>query len=365
MIGLVSSVLGFGLFGLRACQALSARARVLKTGARERVSVVIPARNEESNIQTILRSFQRVEGVDLELVVVDDQSQDRTAHLVREMASLDPRIKLIEAGPRPKGWSGKNWACHRGSEAASFDWLLFTDADTLHRPQGLKQTLALMEEDSLDLCSAIPFHRCETLWERLLGPFHFFVFVSSAAFLKPRKKQLFAIGQFLLFKRQSYQKQGGHEAIKASLTDDLDLANACLEAGGRYGVERTGQVFEVRMYPNFNAFIEGWRRIFRLGFAHANVFRVAEIYLMLACLMMSFQFGTATRPEVALSIAAVVVLTVVQRRFGRFSALGPVLAPFGVGTFVAVTLLSSSDRLLKRDLRWRGRAYKSTVSKRH
>lgn len=365
MISFYSSLLGFLVVAIRATQALRAKAVETKSIDRERVSVLIPARNEEQNIGTLLSSLQAVEDVELEVIVIDDGSRDRTAAIVESIAASDSRIRLIKGQPRPEGWSGKNWACSQGAKAATGEWFLFTDADTTHRPQGLQQTLSLMKENSLDLSSAIPFHRCVSWWEKLLGPFHFLVLVSSAAFLHPKRKQLFAIGQFLLFRRDSYFKQGGHEAIRASLADDLDLANACLEAGGRYGVERTGKVFDVRMYSSFNDFIQGWRRIFRLGFAHANVLRVAEIYFVIACVMMNFKLRASTIPEIGLGWAAILILIFSQRKYGQFSFLGPVLMPFSLGIFVFITILSAMDRLLKRNLIWRGRSYKSTVAQRH
>jgi glycosyltransferase involved in cell wall biosynthesis len=326
----------------------------------ERVSIVVPARNEEANLPALLTSLLALQSCEIDIIVVDDGSRDRTPEIVSEFASRDPRVRLLRGEPRPPAWAGKNWACHQGAQVATGDFILFTDADTVHRPAGLLSALNELKSGDLDLLSALPYHLCPSLWEKLLGPFQMMVFISSAAFSKPRDNQLFAIGQFLLFKKKSYFAQGGHFAIQESLADDLDLAKLCMKTGGKYGVDKSGEVYDVRMYPNFFEFVNGWRRIFRIGFSHASLSRVIEVYLVIACLMMNFRFSKASAAEALASVLAIVIFVLAQRRYGRFSWLGPVLTPFSLGVFVYVSGLSAVDRALKRDLKWRGRKYKSS-----
>ncbi len=368
-VGTVFSILGFGILVFRLGPSAVAVLRgsqasipkISGLGASHFVSIIVPARNEEANIQKLLESLVLIEQEKLEILIIDDNSDDRTRELVENFSALDSRVRLIVGSLRPEGWTGKNWACLQGAREAKGDWFLFTDADTEHTPASLATALYKCEKESLDLVSAIPFHENSTLFEKLMGPFHLFVFISSSAFSKPRSHALFAIGQYLLFRKASYFKQGTHEAVKMSFSDDLDLAEQCLKNGGRYGLDTSGTIFKVRMYPSFAAFMEGWKRIFRIGFKHARFSRAIEIFLIISCLFESFHFATASRIEALLALGGLFVIAIAQRRYGRFSIGGVVLAPLGIGTFVYLSASAVLDRIRGRDLRWRGRSYKITT----
>lgn len=358
---MILSALGLLVLLLRLGPAAFARPRrrfgadggAAQAGAAElRVSVVIPARDEERNLPVLLSSLLALRVS--EIIVVDDGSRDRTRTIAEEFAARDSRMRVLAGEPRPVGWAGKNWACQQGALAATGDYLLFTDADTEHVEGSLERMIAL----DADLASALPYHRSETGLERWMGPFHMLVLISSSAFSKPRRGSLFAIGQYLLFKRSWYLQQGQHEAIKGSLADDLDLAERCLALGGRYALETSGEIFKVRMYESFAAFLAGWRRIFRIGFRHAKWLRVVEIVAVIGCLTESFRFLRATAPETLMALAGLVLIALAQRRYGQFSLLGVLFTPLGIGTFVFVSATALLDRVLGRDLRWRGRRYK-------
>jgi 4,4'-diaponeurosporenoate glycosyltransferase len=322
-------------------------------GAVERpVSVIVPARDEERNLPVLLSSLLKLHVS--EIVIVDDGSRDCTRAIAEEIAARDSRVRVLEGAPRPAEWAGKNWACQQGALAATGEYLLFTDADTEHVEGSLEKMIAL----DADLASALPYHRSETGLETWMGPFHMLVLISSSAFSKPRRGSLFAIGQYLLFKRSWYLQQGQHEAIKGSLADDLELAERCLALGGCYALDTSGEIFKVRMYESFSLFLAGWRRIFRIGFQHANWLKLVEIVAVIACLTESFRFLCATPSEAVMALAGLALIALAQRRYGQFSLLGVLFAPLGVGTFVFVSAAAFFDRVLGRDLRWRGRRYK-------
>lgn len=327
------------------------------------VSVVIPARNEQANLPRLLASLMRSSWKRLEIIVVDDESTDRTRGLALEAGETirrerpDWRFELVDGRPRPASWTGKNWACHQGWLEAKGQWILFTDADTAHDRESLARAIPRMKSQKLDLLSAVPYHRCETVWEKLMGPFHVLILASTAAFGKPRIGRIFAIGQFMLFQRAAYERQGGHKRIRETLADDLELAHECLKAGGKYAVESGARFFDVRMYDSFGAFFRGWRRIIRLGIRHASVVSVVESYFMIAVLTAGLQFAWAPPARVLAMLLAVVGLGVVQKRFGSFSIWGLLTLPFSVGVFVFVSLFAAVDLLTKRSYSWRGRSY--------
>jgi chlorobactene glucosyltransferase len=328
-----------------------------------RASIVIPARNEESNLPKLFASILALDWVDLEVVIVDDESTDRTRELteafIADICARHPRwrAQLVRGRPRPVEWTGKNWACHQGFAAATGDWVLFTDADTMHEPLSLRSAIARMEAERLDLLSAVPFHRSESWWERGLGPFHIFLFISTAAFSIPKVGRVFAIGQYLLFRREAYLRQGGHEQIRNSLCDDIDLAEQCMKVGGRYRVEGWVRLYRVRMYDQFAEFIRGWRRIFRLGFYHARVSSSVDIYFVIAALTGGMRFFKAPPPELAIMIFGLALVAILQRRFGEFSIWGVLFLPLSLLVFVVISLLAVFDILARRDFNWRGRSY--------
>ncbi len=321
-------------------------------------SIIIPARNEAANLPTLLQSLMKLEQVRFEVIVVDDNSTDETPVIVTEFASRDPRLTLLRGSPRPEGWSGKTWACEQGAANAQGGWLLFTDADTEHSPQSLALTLEQMRNEKLDMLSATPYHETATWFDPLMGPFHIMVLIGSSAFSKPSPDRVFAIGQYLLFKRDSYFRQGTHTAVKESFCEDLELAQACLARGGRYALNQSGQVFCVKMYGSLPEFIAGWRRIFRLGFGHSSMTAALEIFVVVACVFESFRFSSATPLEGGLALGSLLIFGSTQKKFGQFSWVGMLTAPFSIAVFIVVSGLALYDRVFGRDLRWRGRSYK-------
>jgi cellulose synthase/poly-beta-1,6-N-acetylglucosamine synthase-like glycosyltransferase len=326
------------------------------------VSIVIPARNEERNLPMLLDSVMRLDWAALEVVVVDDESTDRTAEIVESYAALEtgPRIRLVRGKPKPEGWTGKNWACHQGFEASTGKWVLFTDADTAHEPDSLRLAMRRMREHRLDLLTAAPYHRCETFWEKLMGPFHLFLLLGTAAFSEPKPGRVFAIGQYLLFRKDAYLRQGGHERVKDVLCDDLELARHCLESGGRYRVEGRSRLYQVRMYDRFTDFVNGWRRIFRLGFRHARISSSIEIYLVIAALTAGLQFFLADHLTIGLMVLSAGIFALIQSRFGNFSIFGVLLLPLSLALFFVVSLLALFDLVIGRSYVWRGRSYQKT-----
>jgi cellulose synthase/poly-beta-1,6-N-acetylglucosamine synthase-like glycosyltransferase len=360
------SLLGFGVLVVRLApdvrrkQAPKVRADSSLKFRDLLVSVIVPARNEEANLERLLSSLVKIENIQIEIIVVDDESSDRTAEIAKAFAQAHTYVKLVAGMPRPEFWTGKNWACHQGFLKAQGQFLLFTDADTEHLPDSLELALSSLRNRRLDLLSAVPYHRCEKFWEKVLGPFQLMTLISTAAFSTPQPKRLFAIGQYLLFTREGYLRQGGHERISRMLCDDLELAIECMAFDGRYAVIEP-KVFEVRMFSRFSDFLRGWRRIFRLGFKRSNFIAGVEIYLVIALLTSSMRFFSASLPAVLLMLAGAAYLGWLQKRFGSFSILGAVLFPWSLAVFITITLLAIYDSIQGRAYHWRDRSYEITA----
>jgi len=227
-----------------------------------RVSVIIPARNEEANIERAVRSVAAQRGV-REIIVADDQSSDRTGEILERLGSEIPRLKVIRIESVPRGWMGKANALATASRAATGEWFLFTDADTEHRAGSLATLLARAESENIDLLSLSPGQRVPTWWEKSVIPL---VYVSLARRYKfeevsdPASLAAAANGQYILIRREAYERAGGHEAVRAEILDDVALARRVKSRGGRLMFLPGALWSETRMYRSFHEMWEGWTK---------------------------------------------------------------------------------------------------------
>lgn len=316
-----------------------------------KVSIIIPCRNEAHNLPVLLSSLSELNYPNKEIIVVDDQSEDITASVASAFA-----VKVVRGTERPEGWRGKQWACQQGAMQARGDWLLFTDADTFHFPTSLFEAVRFSVDRQLDLLSCLPFHRCTSFWEKLVGPFHFLVLTSTAPFAKPRSKKVFAIGQYLLFRRDFYEKLGGHAAVKDELVEDLPLVNRCLAINGVYEVFTRRPLFSVRMYDTFADFVAGWRRNFRAGMAGSAPSALFEMLIVVAGLAAGGHISSGWIWLLPCLIG-ISFLLLRQRFIGEFSWLGPLLLPFSLGLFCFISALAAWDETSRRPQVWKGRHY--------
>src|SRR5258708_40324726 len=201
----------------------------LVTG-RPAVSVIVPARNEQACLGACLQSLVAQTGVPFEIIVVDDHSTDRT----REIAQSFPGARVMEAGPLPEGWTGKNNAVTAGAREARGQWLLFTDADTVHLSGSLARALAEAEARRVDLLSYSPEQIVESFWEKAVMPVIFAELASAyrpAGVSDPQSSPAPAHRQSLLIRPPTYDPLPGHAAIASSLLEDVALARAVKRSG--------------------------------------------------------------------------------------------------------------------------------------
>jgi glycosyltransferase involved in cell wall biosynthesis len=229
------------------------------------VSIVVPARNEEACLGACLESLVAQTGVDLEVIVVDDGSTDQT----RRIAESFGRIRVITPPPLPPGWSGKSNAAQAGAIAARGEWLLFTDADTVHLPGSLARAIVEAREHRADLLSYSPRQEVHGPLERALMTI---IFAELASTYRPQEVSdpaspaAAANGQFLLIRRDAYAAVGGHAAVAGTLLEDVALARAVKRSGRRLRFRYGGDAVRTRMYRSLPAMWEGWTKNLALLF---------------------------------------------------------------------------------------------------
>jgi glycosyltransferase involved in cell wall biosynthesis len=226
----------------------------------EKVSAIVPARNEEENIVRAVESLAAQAEI-TEIIVVNDQSTDRTGAILAELSGRISRLRVIESENLPAGWVGKNYALSLGAAVAKGEWLLFTDADAVHLPGSTKKALEAANENGAALVSFSPEQQTETWWERALVPFVFTRLAEKFRYHQindPDMPSAAANGQYLMIRRDTYDAIGGHRGVADRVLEDVELARRAKTAGYRIYFAPGEGIARVRMYHTFGAMWQGW-----------------------------------------------------------------------------------------------------------
>jgi chlorobactene glucosyltransferase len=221
------------------------------------ISVLIPARDEGKNIRTCVESLQKQDYPNYEILVLDDNSTDNTAAIVKELAANDSRVRLYFGEPLPEDWAGKPFACYQLAQKAKGDWLLFVDADTTHEPHMLRSTLALTMEEKASLLSGFPRQLATSFPQKVVIPVFYFLLLGwIPLWLLHRSKKpkpSMAIGQFFFFAKEDYWRIGGHEAVKSKIVEDIWMGIEISRHGGRHVAVDLSPVVATNMYDDMGA----------------------------------------------------------------------------------------------------------------
>jgi GT2 family glycosyltransferase len=233
----------------------------------ERISAIVPARDEQTSIAACLDALLQQPEV-LEIIVVNDQSSDRTAEIVRERMQRESRIKLIATDGVPQGWVGKNNAAARGAMLATQAWLLFVDADAELLPGACARAIEIANEANAGLVSFSPEQLTAKWYEKALIPFIFCRLARKfpyAAVNDAKSSIAAANGQFLMIHRSVYDAIGGHSAVCGEILEDVAIAKRVKAAGYPLRFVPGAGVVRARMYRSFGAMWQGWKKnIYRL-----------------------------------------------------------------------------------------------------
>ncbi len=348
-------------------------------GGWPRLSIIVPVHNEERLIDTCANSLRRLEYDKLEIIFVLDRCTDDTARLLAVHAAADPRIVIVTNDTCPDDWAGKCHAAHLGAEQASGDWMLFTDADTWFDPQLARAAVALAGDRDLALLSLLSTLTFEHFFEQVAQ-------VAAAVKLlslypiervnRSRRPRPFANGQFLLFRRDWYERFGGHAALKDDLLEDIAAAKLVNGHGGHSAVVLSDGMLMCSMYESLAEFRQGWKRIFieacnrkparlRKWAARTLVIDVALPLVQLVTLASAPAVAFAGQVPLAVAMTLIVLTgwtlqgAVLWRFYamGRAPRLAILLYPIGCLIVGRIMLAGARDLKRRRPVIWGGKRY--------
>jgi hypothetical protein len=328
-------------------------------GRLPRISVLIPARNEEQNIRQAVESATASTGVELEVVVLDDHSSDRTAAEVRSIAARDGRVRLHSAPPLPAGWCGKQHACHVLSKLATSPVLCFIDADVRLAPDALVRMAGYLENSGAALISGFPQEKTGSWFEHLLIPLIHFVLLGFLPIDWMRRGTMPAYaagcGQLMVVRRGAYEASGGHAAIRGSLHDGLNLPKVFRRTGLRTDLFDATSLATCRMYSTAREVWTGLAKNATEGLGAPSrilpftLILLAGQVLPFALLSNGFVPVMAAACALAPRIAACLIF--------RQPLLGALLHPLGILGLLSIQWYALICRLARRPASWKGREY--------
>ena len=346
------------------------------------LSILVPARNEEQSIEACIRSLLIQDYEPLEVLVLNDDSSDTTGAIVQHIihtlpTSQQTRLRLLQGAPLPPMWVGKNFACFQLAQHAQGDYLLFTDADTVHMPSMARAVIACMQHFEVKLLTAQPEFVLGSLGEKLIVPLLNFTIMSllpvALVRLRPEPSLATGNGQLLCFHRSTYQKIGGHEAVKNSILEDVLLARAVKRAGERMIFVDALDFVRCRMYRSF---AEVWRGFSKNLFAFYNYSLPFALFalllnlvlfvlpLLVALIALPLHLSSATLLCSIIAYALAVLMRIVLTlRFTRQRRMLPTLLalcflhPLSILLEAIILLNAIYFRYRKVGVPWKGRYY--------
>lgn len=349
------------------------------------VSVLIPARNEEANIGAAVRGVLASRGVSVDVLVLDDDSSDRTAGIVREIAAEDARVRLVCGRGLPAGWNGKQHACWVLANEATRPSLVFLDADVRIEPDLLARMAGFQERTGAALVSGFPRLITVTWMEQLLLPLIHFVLLGFLPMGAMRRSTSTAFaagcGQFMLVQREAYFLSGGHAAIRESMHDGLLLPRVLRRAGYPTDLADITRLASVRMYDSAAKVWQGLAKNATEGIATAGKIVPLSLFLSMGQVMtvaLALSWGAmlliadaggkmrvrrSDVDELTVILAAGVIATYIPRllavRRFRQPLSSALLHPAGVVLLLAVQWYAFTRKLFGRPVGWRQRSYSS------
>ena len=345
-----------------------------KSTSSPKVSVILPARNEEEFISECLETLSSQDYNDFEIIAIDDSSEDKTGEIIAEFSKKDSKIIHVSAREKPENWMGKNWACMEGFKKATGDIMLFTDADTKFKKNVITLAVAHLQSENLDALTVIPRLRCIDIITKITLPMLSTFLHSRYSALNvnnPKKKVGYFFGSFFVIKRKVYEEIGTHEKVKQEIIEDGALGKITKESGYALKMVRGEHLIEALYSRSSKEMWNGLKRLIVPLYHQNSRSAVGVFFAVLFILFMPIPLLTyaviAFEPNLSfttLLISAIISTitifsaSIMETKIGlNLSIVNSIFAPIG-SIIVVLGFLSGILQANKSTaVSWRGRKY--------
>src|SRR3972149_9718364 len=342
-----------------------------------KVSVIVPARNEEKLISKCLDSLLNQDYQNYEIVVIDDSSEDSTGQIIKKYAEKHSKIIHVSARPKPEDWMGKNWACMEGYKKAPGELLLCTDSDTKYSQNVISLAVAHLESAKIDALTVIPKMLCLDNWTKITLPMLSTFLHTRFSALRvndPSKKTGYFFGSFFIIKRKTYESVGTHEGVKGELVEDGALGKKVKESGFKMKMVRAEHLFEAVWARDLPTLWHALKRLIIPLYLQNKKIAIGIFFAVLFLLFMPFPILAYAVPfaissmsfSLLFSISAIAVgllytAAILESKKGLgLSIIHALFGPIG-GVMIVLGFASGILQVKSnRALIWRGRTYSMT-----
>ncbi len=345
-----------------------------KPHTKPKVSVILPARNEEGFIEKCIASLLDQDYENYEIIAIDDRSEDKTGEIIKKMAEKNSKIIYVLADPKPENWMGKNWACFEGFKKSSGELLLFTDADTKHSKNMISLSVAHLLSEGLDALTVIPKMLCIDKWTKITLPMlstFLHTRFSAIRVNDPSKKTGYFFGSFFIINRKTYESVGTHEGVKGEIVEDGALGKKVKESGYKLKMVRGEHLIEAVWARDWSTLWNALKRLMIPLYLQNKSVSIGIFFAVLFLLFMPFPiltysaiFANLSESFSVLFVISVLIVSllyiaaILEAKKGLslwfgYALLGPIGSFIIVSGFAAGILQAKSNTAVM----WRGRTY--------
>lgn len=331
---------------------------ILSLDDKKLVSVLIPARNEEKNIEKCIRGVIEQDYQNKEIIILDDESTDNTYSIASSFKSN--KINILKGKELPLDWLGKNWACHQLAQEANGEYLLFIDADVELTPQVISSAVFELEKSNTALFSIFPTQVTKSFGEHLVVPLMNLLLLTflplSFVYSSSSKSFVAANGQFMLWKKPDYFRIGGHEKVKNKVVEDMELARLAKQNRLKVKTMLGGNLVFCRMYESFNQAYNGFTKNYYAGFSITPLFFFIIILLLLFVFLMPLIVISGTFYSFIPIILVIIIRTVVSVKSKQSWFINVLLHPIQMMLMFSIGIISVVKFKTNR-LEWKQRKF--------
>ncbi|MGI0018144.1 MAG: glycosyltransferase [Nitrosotalea sp.] len=345
-----------------------------------KVSIILPARNEEMFIEKCINSLLEQDYENYEIIAIDDMSDDNTGEIIKKIAKKNSKVIHITAGPKPEKWIGKNWACIEGFKRSSGELLLFTDADTIHTRKTISLSVDHLLSEELDSLTVIPKMLCLDWWTKITLPVLSTFLHTRFSALRvndPSKKTGYFFGSFFIIKRKTYEVVGTHESVKSEIVEDGALGKKVKEQGFKLKMVRGEHLVEAIWARDWTTLWHALKRLMIPLYIQSSKMAVGIFFAVLFLLLMPFPILAYAIFFANMSTSFVILFGTSLFASGMFYLGSAIDAKKGLslgfrhvlfaplGSTVIVSGFASGILHAKKDnaVTWRGRTYSISNTK--